>query len=140
MPSFLAPDAPLTDGVVALRLSAERDIPEVLIGYQDDPGLARTLGEHRPPSGAVLGARSERAEGMMAAGQAVVFSILEAGDDLCRGEVRVAEVDWPQGRAQLTVWVAARFRGRGLATRAVSLVGGWLTESCGLKATCSGTG
>jgi RimJ/RimL family protein N-acetyltransferase len=139
MPSFLAPDAPLTDGVVALRLSAERDIPEVLIGYQDDPGLARELGEDRPPSGAALGTRSECAEELMAAGEAVVFSILELGDDLCRGEVRVGEVDWPEGRAQLRVWVAARFRGRGLATRAAALAGGWLTEKCGLEPICSGT-
>lgn len=139
MPSFLAPDAPLTDGVVALRLSAERDIPEVLIGYQDDSGLAQALGEHRPPSGAALGTRSERAEELMAAGQAIVFSILEAGDDLCRGEVRVTGVDWLKRRAQLRIWVATSFRGRGLATRAMSLAGGWLTKSCGLEPSCPGT-
>ncbi len=140
MPSFLAPDAPLTDGVVALRPSAERDIPEVLIGYQDDRGLAPALGEHRPPSGAALGNRSERAPELMAAGQAIVFSILEAGEDICRGEVRVSEVDWAEGRAKMTIWVASSFRGRGIATRAASLARRWLSESCGLEATCSGTG
>ena len=39
MPVFPQADsAPLTDGTVALRLAAERDIPEILIAHQDDRG------------------------------------------------------------------------------------------------------
>lgn len=138
MPSFPAPDAPLTDSVVALRLLAERDIPEVLIAYQDDPDLARALGEPRPPSGAALGSRAEHARQMMAAGEGIVFSILDADDDLCRGEVRISDVDWAGGRSRLTVWVAPPFRGRGWGMRAARLAMAWLTERCGLEAACSG--
>lgn len=137
MPSFRAPDASLTDGVVALRLSAERDIPEVLIAYEDDPGLARALGEPRPPSGAALGSRSERAAETMAAGEAIVFSIIEPDGDVCRGEVRVGDVDWRAAAAVLTVWVAPGRRGRGWGERAARLAGGWLAASCGLEASCS---
>ncbi len=139
MPSFPAPDAPLTDRVVALRLAAERDIPEVLIAYQDDPRLAGSLGERRPPSGAALGSRAEGAAEELEAGRAVVFTILEAGGDVCLGEVRVDEVDWQDGRARLAVWVAPAFRGRGYAGRSARLARGWLSQSCGLEATCSGT-
>jgi RimJ/RimL family protein N-acetyltransferase len=139
MPSFPSPDPPLTDGVVALRLSAERDIPEVLIAYQDDPDLARALGEGRPPSGAALGTRSERTPEVMAAGREIVLSIVAAGDDVCRGEVRVGDVDWQGGRAQMTVWVAPAFRGQGVGNRAARLAGAWLTGRCGLEAICSGT-
>src|SRR6516164_7166506 len=46
---------PLTDGQVVLRDYAERDIPEILIAYQDDPRLHQRLGQNRPPSGAELG-------------------------------------------------------------------------------------
>ena len=138
MPSFPAPDSLLTDSVVALRLSAERDIPEVLIAYQDDPDLARTLGEQRPPTGAALGSRAEHAPEKMAEGEAIVFSVLEANGDLCLGEVRVSDVDWPGGRSRLTVWVALPYRGRGWGARAARLATGWLTERCGLEATCSG--
>ena len=140
MPSFLALDAPLTDGVVALRLSAERDIPEILIAYQDDRELPGALGEQRPPSGAALGTRSERAQHAMEAGEGVVFAILAAGDDLCLGEVRVSEVDWSDGSARLTVWVARGSRGQGFGGRAASLARGWLRDSCGLDAICSGSG
>ena len=59
MPSFPGLEQPLTDGVVSVRLSAERDIPEVLIAYQDDRGLHLALGEDRPPSGAALGRRAD---------------------------------------------------------------------------------
>ena len=138
MPSFPFPDTPLADGVVALRLSAERDIPEVLIAYQDDPDLARSLGEAGPPSGAVLGLRAERAVDLLEAGQAIVFAILEGGGDVCSGEVRVSDVDWQDGRARLTLWVAPAFRARGYARRSARLARSWLSQSCGLEAICSG--
>lgn len=140
MPSFPAPDAPLSDSVVALRLSAERDIPEVLIAYQDDPQLAAALGERRPPTGAALGSRAEDAPRAMASGQGIVFSILQAGLDRCRGEVRVSEVDWAAGRARLTVWVAPGYRGQGLGSQACRLANRWLIERCGLTGACSATG
>jgi RimJ/RimL family protein N-acetyltransferase len=139
MPSFPVPAGPLTDGVVALRLSAERDIPEVLIAYQDDPRLAGSLGERRPPSGAALGSRAEDAAVKLEAGRAVVFTILEADGDVCLGEVRVDEVDWRDRRARLTVWVAPASRGRGYAGRSARLARGWLSQSCGIEATCSRT-
>jgi RimJ/RimL family protein N-acetyltransferase len=139
MPSFPAPDAPLSDSVVALRLSAERDIPEVLIAYQDDPRLAGALGERRPPTGAALGSRAESAPGAMADGRGIVFAIVEDGADHCRGEVRVSDVDWEAASARLTVWVAPGFRGRGWGTQACRLASRWLTERCGLNGACSGS-
>jgi RimJ/RimL family protein N-acetyltransferase len=135
MPSFPELAEPLTDGVVSLRLTAERDIPEVLIAYQDDPDLARALGEPRPPSGAELGRRAERAESERLAGSGLIYTILEAGSDVCTGEVRVQEVDWEHGIAGLAAWTAPRVRGRGLARRAIFLVRDWLWRECGLDAT-----
>ena len=111
MPSFPELAQPLTDGVVALRLAAERDIPEVLIAYQDDPDLYRALGEPRPPSGAELGRRVEWAEAERKAGSRLVLTILQSGSDLCRGEVRVDDADWERGIARLTgKWRAASTR------------------------------
>jgi RimJ/RimL family protein N-acetyltransferase len=135
MPSFPELVAPLGDGVVALRLSAERDIPEVLIAYQDDPDLARALEEPRPPSGAELGRRAERAEAERLAGSGLIFTILAAGSDVCVGEVRVQDVHWEQGIAGLAVWTAPRVRGQGMGRRAVLLARDWLWRECALDAT-----
>ncbi len=133
MPSIPEPPVPLSDGVVALRLSAERDIPEILIAHQDDPELYRRLGEERPPSGAELGRRSERAEGERQAGRGLELTILEPGSDECVGQLAANRFDWIHARAELGLWLAPQVRGRGLAPRALRLGSEWLFGACGLE-------
>jgi RimJ/RimL family protein N-acetyltransferase len=133
VPAFPHLHHPLSDGAVALRPSAERDIPEVLIAYQDDPKLHLKLGEARPPSGAELGRRAERADARLRAGEALTLTILESGSDLARGEVRVGSVDWERRRAELAIWVAPQRRGRGIARRALALASAWLLGEAGLE-------
>ena len=62
MPSIPELDKPL-DRRASWRCAtaAERDIPEILIAYQDDPELHMRLGLERPPSGAELGRQMEEA-------------------------------------------------------------------------------
>jgi RimJ/RimL family protein N-acetyltransferase len=124
---------PLSDGVVALRPYAQRDIPEILIAYQDDPELHVSLGYDRPPSGAELGRLSERADADRAAGIGISLTILQQGSDTCVGEVEIHKIDWMDGRAELGMWLAPQVRGRGLAARALRLLARWLFENCGIK-------
>jgi [ribosomal protein S5]-alanine N-acetyltransferase len=132
MSSFPRLAEPLTDGHVALRDYAERDIPEILIAYQDDPRLHQLTGERRPPSGAELGSRAEREQTARATGQYATLTILRPGSDTCRGQIRVEEVDWDQARAALTIWLAPQVRGQGLGRQALRLSGDWLLRTCGL--------
>jgi RimJ/RimL family protein N-acetyltransferase len=123
---------PLTDGQVVLRDYAERDIPEILIAHQDDPRMHLQTGEDRPPSGAELGRAAER-EGLdRASGERATLTIVEPGEDTCRGQVRVYPVDWDQSRAEVGIWLAPQVRGRGFGHRALRLVGEWLLGPCGL--------
>ncbi len=92
---------------MTLRFAAERDIPEVLIAHQDDPELHRRLGLVRPPSGAELGRREERAATERAAGALLTLTILEPGSDVCRGQIDVHAVDWDHLRAELGIWTCA---------------------------------
>ena len=124
---------PLCSERVTLRFESERDIPEVLIAHQDDPTLHARLGLHRPPSGAELGGRIERAAGERAAGNAVRFTLLEPGSDVCRGQLDVHRVDWDDLRAEAGIWVAPGFRGRGLGSAALRLAATWLFNVCGLE-------
>jgi RimJ/RimL family protein N-acetyltransferase len=133
MPSIPDLREPLSDGNVVLRLAAERDIPEILVAYQDDPHMHERLGEERPPSGAELGRRSERAEADRAGGLAVSLTILQPGSDDCVGEIRVHHFDWVNARAELGIWLAPQVRGRGLAARALRLACGWLFDACALE-------
>jgi RimJ/RimL family protein N-acetyltransferase len=133
MPSIPALSVPLGDGRVELRLAAERDIPEILIAFQDDPELHRRLGLERPPSGAQLGSRSEQAEAEREAGEHVELTILEPGSDLCRGRVSAQRFEWKHLRAEVGIWLAPQVRGRGLGRRALRLAAGWLFSACGLE-------
>jgi RimJ/RimL family protein N-acetyltransferase len=123
---------PLTDGDVVLRDYFERDIPEILIAYQDDPRLHGLTGQDRPPTGAELGSRAEREPSARAVGEGATLTILEPGADTCRGQIRVDSVDWDNGRAELTIWLAPQVRGRGLGRRALRLAGEWLLSTCRL--------
>lgn len=133
MPSFPTLGEPLSDGVIELRLAKEWDIPDILIAHQDDPQLYRRLGMRRPPSGAELGRRSELEPTERAAGTGVRLTILDPGDDTCRGQLEVHDVRWAEGQAELDLWVAPQHRGRGLGTRALRLATDWLLGTCGLE-------
>lgn len=132
MPAFPDLTDALSSATVALRLAAERDIPEVLIAHQDDPELHRSLGLVRPPSGAELGRRVEGGPGDRAAGTALWLTIVPAGGDECIGQIDVHDVDWDHSRAELGIWTAPAQRGRGVAADALRLVGRWLLSECGL--------
>ena len=132
MPSFPDLPDPLSTPAVALRLAAERDIPEVLIAHQDDPALHRRLGLSRPPSSAELGRRVEGGPTERASGAALWLTIVATGSDECIGQIDVRDVDWDHSRAELSIWVAPASRGQGVATAALGLIGRWLLSACGL--------
>lgn len=132
MSSFPLLPEPLTDGRVALRDYAERDIPEILIAYQDDPRMHLRTGDERPPSGAQLGSRAERERAERAAGERAWLTIVEARADVCRGLVRVHTTDWEQSRTEIGIWLAPQVRGLGLGRGALRLAGAWLLGPCGL--------
>ena len=126
-------DEPLSDGRVNLRPAEERDIPEVLIAYQDDPQLHVRLGREQPPSGAELGSRAEQATDARATGTETVLTILEPGSDACRGQVYFKRFDWEHMRAEVGIWLAPQVRGRGYASASLKLASGWLFDACKLE-------
>ena len=133
MPAIPPLPQPLSDESVGLRFTAERDIPEILIAYQNDPQLHIRIGKRRPPSGAELGQELEEAAAKRAQGIRASLAILELPSDEIRGEITVRGIEWDHARASLGVWVAPGARDRGLARRALRLAAGWLFDACGLE-------
>lgn len=123
---------PLQEGSVRLRDAAERDIPEVLIAYEDDPEMHLRLGQDRPPSGAELGRVAESEHADRAAGSRATLTIVSGESDVCVGQVSVHDVDWDHERAEISIWVAPECRGRGLGAAALRLVSGWLLGDCAM--------
>jgi RimJ/RimL family protein N-acetyltransferase len=123
----------LGDDVVELRTIADWDIPEVLIAHQDDPEMYRRLGLDKPPTGAKLGSEVERYADDLAHGRRVALTLVEPGRNDCRGRVDAHAFHWDRGSAELGIWVAPDFRGRGYARHALTLFSGWLLGSVGLQ-------
>lgn len=133
MPAIPSLSEPLGDGRLALRFTLERDIPEMLIAYQDDPLLHMRMSRERPPSGAELGRELEGAERERGEGTRASLTLVEAPAQECRGVVTVHTIDWDQRRAELGIWVALEHRGRGLGRRALWLITPWLFGAWGLN-------
>jgi RimJ/RimL family protein N-acetyltransferase len=133
MPSIPQPPDRFGDDLVELREIAEWDIPEVLIAHQDDRDLHRRLGLRKPPTGAQLGSEVEQAGAERLAGHSVKLTIVEPGQNDCRGRVEVSGFDWEQGSAAVRVWAAPHVRGRGYEQRAAELASEWLRTGVGLR-------
>ena len=133
MSSFPPFPEPLAGDGVALRLAAERDIPEILIAHQDDPELFRRLRMERPPSGAELGRRTETVDTERAVGARLWLTILTPGSDECRGQLDVHEAELQYGRVDVRIWIVPGQRRRGLGSAALAAGGRWLIEQAGLE-------
>jgi RimJ/RimL family protein N-acetyltransferase len=132
MPAIPEPPPRLSDELIELRAIADWDIPDVLIAYQDDRSLHLALGQQRAPTGAQLGSEVERSEALRLAGERISMTLVEPGRNDCRGRIDVFAFDWERKRAELTIWVAPDFRGRGFAAHALTLAIGWLKREAGL--------
>lgn len=133
MPAIPPLPQPLSDGTIALRFTIERDIPEILIAYEEDPLLHLRMSHRRPPSGAELGRALEHAERERETGIRASLTILEPPGEDCRGLVSVHTIDWQHGRAELGVWVTPRRRVHGIARTALRLTAAWLFDAVRLE-------
>jgi RimJ/RimL family protein N-acetyltransferase len=133
VPSIPFLDRPLGSDRVVVRDYAERDIPEILIAYQDDPQLHARIGREQPPSGAELGRLAEEESGERAAGSRATLTILQPGSDVFRGQLTVLDIDWEHRRAEIGIWMAPQARGRGMASAALRLASAWVFEAWGLE-------
>jgi len=130
MPAIVAPA--LSDGEIAVRPLAARDVPAIVAACQD-PEIPRWT---RVPS-PYLREDAERflaiAAAEAAAGEGVALAVCGADDRLI-GTIGLMELDAVRGYGELGYWIAAAARGRGAATRAVALLRDWAHAELGLSA------
>lgn len=113
------PDPPLSDGVVALRVPSEQDLPAIERRIVD-PDVVRWVGPSEHSARELLELNLSRWTG----GTAATFSVCDP-NDACLGRVWV-EVDLVDShRGSVGYWLLAEARGKGFATRSVQLVSRW---------------
>jgi ribosomal-protein-alanine N-acetyltransferase len=124
------PDPPLADDVVQLRSWTPSDAGSLARAWHD-PEIARwgTTPADASEEAALhwIGTEAER----RTRGLALDLAVELIEERKVVGEVGLARLDVPRGLAETGWWIDAEHRGRGLASRAVSLLAGWaLTELC----------
>jgi RimJ/RimL family protein N-acetyltransferase len=112
-----SPDPPLGDGVVALRLPDERDLRAIERGVHD-PDVMRAFGRPTMSAEQLLELNRSRWDH----DEAATFSICDA-TGACVGHVFVNLSGMRRGG--VGYWLLPEARGKGLATRAVTLVSRW---------------
>jgi RimJ/RimL family protein N-acetyltransferase len=116
----------IDDGVVRVRFAAESDL-EAIVDASLDPEIVRWT---RVPADNDLetvrawhaGTRAED-EG----GRELHLIVTDAGSDALLGSIGMHRLS-DEGECDLGYWVATPARGRGVATRAVRLLSGWLFD------------
>ena len=122
----MVPDPPLSDGVVALRLPSEQDLPSIEQRIAD-PDIVRWMGPSDHSARELLALNSAR----WSRGTRATFSVCDP-NGACLGHVW-AEVDLPHAhRGSVGYWLLPEARGKGFATRSVQLVSQWALGELGM--------
>ena len=132
MPEITLPDPPLTDGDITLRPWSLDDVAEATPLLRD-PEIPRWTTV--PPNYTERDGREfmGTSEARRTAGEALEFAAVDAGDGTLLGSVGIHKLDWDQGSAEIGYWVGSPARRRGVATRAVRLLGGYALGELGLR-------
>jgi RimJ/RimL family protein N-acetyltransferase len=123
---LVPPAAPLTDGVIVLRLRRSEDVPLIAAASHDPQTRLRLEDEPMTPEREASSVA--RTEEQWRTGTAAPFVIADAGDDRALGLVNLQFGD----DATLAVSVFPEERGRGLASRAMRLAAAWGLRELGL--------
>jgi RimJ/RimL family protein N-acetyltransferase len=115
--------ATLTDGVITLRPPGDEDV-DALYRECQDPEIQRWTGVPSPYHRDNAIAYLERVRREEAEGKIVAFLAVDDGE-LLLGSFSVMELDRAPQYGEIGYWVSATARGRGVASRAVTLLRDW---------------
>jgi RimJ/RimL family protein N-acetyltransferase len=122
--------ATLTDGVITLRPPGDADV-DALYRECQDPEIQRWTGVPSPYHRENAVAYLERVRKEEGEGKAAAFLAVD-GDEVL-GSFSVMELDKAPRYGEIGYWVAASARGRGVASRAVTLLRDWGAAELGLE-------
>lgn len=117
----------LTDGVITLRPPSHDDIDAIYEACQD-PEIQTWTNVPSPYAREHAVDYVERVSKLPGTEAFLGFE-----DDRLVGSFSVMEIDRERAYAEIGYWVAAPARGRGLATRAVTLLRDWAAEELGAR-------
>ena len=131
MAALSYPDPPLADDAVRLRPWCDADVEPAHAATQD-PLIPRYTRVPRGQTEVGLRAFIAEREVRRRAGEVLSFVIADATSDAFLGTVALLRFDWEENRAEVGYWLASWARGRGVATRAVTMLARWALLDLGM--------
>ena len=127
---LVPPDPPLRDDEIVLRPSRDSDAASIRAVYSERDIREWMAWDGELPDDAEARANIERAARAWEDGTWAVFRIADAASDEVVGGVNLRFAD--HDTAEISYFLRASARGRGLATRAVGLVARWAFAEVGI--------
>jgi len=127
------PDPPLSDGVVSLRPWTLDDVPAIAVACAD-PEIARWI--HQLPSPYAEKDAREYVVSTDAAWRERIgafFAVVDCAEGSLVGSIALHVLDPELANVEVGYWTAAPARGRGLTTRALSLLSRWALDEAGAQ-------
>jgi RimJ/RimL family protein N-acetyltransferase len=121
----------LTDGVITLRPPLDEDAEALFLECQD-PEIQRWTGVPSPYLREHAIAYLERVAAEREAGKSLAFLAISDDGELL-GNISVMELERAPRYGELGYWVARSARGKGVASRAVTLLRDWSAGELGLE-------
>ncbi len=131
MPAVPLPQAPLSDGVVALRPLRPEDAGAVIHASQD-PGIARWTRLPTLPRGRDARDFIDDAERDRKAGRGINLAVVVEAEAAFAGSIAL-DCYWEHRKGELGYWITPAARGRHVGTRAVRLIARWAFDELGLE-------
>jgi RimJ/RimL family protein N-acetyltransferase len=128
-----APEVPLGDGVVELRLLSGDDAPAFLDGLRDRAVAHYAYSDQLDAEETAVREHIARVPDRVAADDAVLLAVLDAATGAFIGKTMLFHVDRDNRSAELGFWLSPVSRGRGLAARAIGLTVRWAFDELGLE-------
>ncbi len=128
-----APDPPLRDELVSLRLLCPDDVPAFLDGLRDSAVAHFAYSDKLRADIAEVREYIDGVPGRLAAGEAVLLAVVDVAAEAFLGKTMLFHIDSEARDAELGFWLSPRARGRGLAARAIRLTVRWAFNELGLE-------
>jgi [ribosomal protein S5]-alanine N-acetyltransferase len=113
------------EGVILRPLLGE-DADDYAAAFVQDPDLGRLLGIEEDPDGQAVRGTVERQSDHAGEDKAVELAIADPVSREFWGALLLHQVNWHHRRCEVGFWLIPEQRGRGIATRAVSLAVSWV--------------